>query len=230
MPTDPTTLTPAASADLLADHGKVLVYRDPAPYPGGLTSGGLLVSNTYWITPADWFRPAWSYFDVDPEPGVWEIGTNGSRKRILTKIEDVPDTLGSWPATLAELTIGDRYTTPLDRAELLGRPAYARKDDGAWMAIATDPEGNHVAILDRYLDPLTSGTPSYGYRYDGAPVLRQRPGGPHKPVGIFLPRVRVIDAHYEGDVGSPDRRFVGTVEEPEGPQLAAVVMPQRWPS
>jgi hypothetical protein len=230
-PNDPTTLTGAASADLLGSNpaGKVLIYQDPATYPAALTSGGLLVSNTYWIAPAKWFRPAWDYFKQEPEPGAWQIESNGGRRRQLTKLEDAPKKRkGSWTATLAELTIAGRYTTPLEPVEIAGRRAYVPgKNPGDWLALATDPDGNHVPILHEFLAPLSSGQPSYGYRYEGAPILRQRPGGPFKPVGIFLPRIHVIDAHYEGDPGSPDRRYVGTQEIPEGPKLAAVVMPQR---
>jgi hypothetical protein len=247
--TAPHELTGKAAADLLTDGGgrdKILVTEaKTGSYPYGMTTGdGLLVSNAYWIAPARWFKPAWDYLLPEGQgitPGVWEVRWpegNRGRRPFLYRLEEMSSSMVS---TFRGYTLASQYAIELEPERVHGHQAAVRWSSSDYFvavfhrpATINDPP-QPVGIRTEYLDALTAdrqpsslSTP-YGYRYGDEVSLRQMKAGPMGAVGIFVNRTKVTDGHYEGELGSPERRFVGREEKPEGPKLAAVVMPQRWP-
>jgi hypothetical protein len=251
--TAPHELSGNACAGLLTDNFTreklFVVEHKPDPYPYPLATGdGLIVTNSYWLAPARWFKPAWDYLLPDGAgitEGIWEIrypeGRRG-RKPFLYHLDNLDDATAGAFVNYVE---ADQYQTRLEPKLIDGLQAAIRPRD-EWLAVyrrAIDHHGGASSLLERvavridYLDLLTAdGRPStlkaaYGYRYDDtdAVTLRQVSKGPMGAIGIFYDRTNHIDAHHEDGPGM-ERVYVGAVDEPEGSKLAAVVMPQRWPN
>lgn len=232
-------LTPAAAVraafhDPKPEGGKLFIAgREGQRYPD---SEPLLSANAYWLTLAQPWRKLFAYFSEEPAPGAYRV-----EGKTLVPIEDVPQDAQAF-ATLRGFWKPAQYTVPLTRVTVDGYPADTQLPN-ATATLWRNPDGELVGVdRDWLLDLTGRGRPwelpgPYGHPWAGAsypdrsaqtgPVLRQLPGGVHKPVAVFLDRVQVLDGHYEGDPGTPERRYVGREVKPEGLKLAAVVMPVR---
>ncbi len=231
-------LTPAAALrtafhDPKPTMGKLFVAgRDGLTYPD---SEPLVSAGAYWITLARPWRQLFAYFAPKdsgwtPEPGIYEVDG-----KTLNRIS-VGDDTGPLQH-LREFWNPDRYPVPLERVTVEGYPVDTADAKGP-VALYRHPTDGLVGVDGDWLRDLTGhdrpwDLPApYGHpwsREQTGPVLRQMDGGPLKPVAVFLDRLQVIDAHYEGDPGTPERRFVGTESKAEGLKLAAVIMPRRLP-
>jgi len=234
--------TPAASRRFVTDDDRIdslHVIKLDRPSPDDQP----WLSNRYWAAPARWFQRFFDYYTPRGSggpvlPGVWR--PDGKTLQPFTDDAAAATTaLQRAAEVLVGLLAADAYTRPLTPVLVAGRPAHVRGGQ-AWLAVRTDPDGEPVAVRADWLevslhlcgagDPHGNLPSPSGYTWapqapDRPPTLRQQPGGPRKPVGVFLDRVRVHDGHDEGDPGTPGRRWVPTREDPPVPTLAAVIMP-----
>jgi len=235
--------TPAAHRRFVTDDDRIdclYVVEPDRPDPDDQP----WLSNRYWAAPAGRFQRFFDYYAPKGQrgpvaPGVWR--PDGKTLQPFTDDAAANATALQQAAdTLAGLLAVDAYTRPLTPVLVADRPAHVRNGD-VWLALCTDPDGEPVAVRADWLEVLSgAGDPHgnlpapYGYKWapkfpHQPPVLRQQPGGPRRPIGIFLDRVRVHDGHYEGDPGTLQRRYVPTREDPPVPTLVAVVMPHVLP-
>jgi hypothetical protein len=237
--------TPAAHKRFVTDDDRidrVYVVKLGRPYPDDEP----WLTNIYWAAPARWFQRFFDYYAPKGQrwsimPGLWRP----DGKTLQPFVDDPDDNTAALERAtdmFAGLLTADTYTRPLTPVVVHGQHAHARcTAHFEWLAMFTDPDGESIAVRADWLEVLTgAGRPQdnlpspYGYKWapqlpHHLPTLRQQPGGPRKPVGVFLDRINIHDGHYEGDPGTPERRWVPRREDSPVPTLAAVIMPHLLP-
>ena len=141
-------------------------------------AGAVWASNRFWTTRAQQIAPLMERYNLRcDDPGRYLVDKSSVRK------------LDDWCA-MSSLMQMSRFTTPLERAEIDGFPAFVHLDDMR-IAVLTTPDGSHIGVHEHMLDWVLGGGMYKHLVWDG------------DAIGVTEDqREKVSDAHY--DLGGKD--------------------------